>query len=169
MNTATGKVDHMTTQKKNPIGRPPLYSTPEALQDAIDAYFAACDAKIITKQVVQKGEIVKVPTPTPYTMAGLAVALEVDRKTIINYGRKEEFFHIIAHARRRVEADNIEKAIVGCYDSRIAALNLASNYGYADRQEVEQNGNVTVQVVSYARPEAIDVTPAPDQIEEETG
>ena len=120
-----------------PAGRPPKYSTAEKLQAAVNAYFTDCDAKIIIKQVVQKGEIVEVPTPLPYTVIGLANALGVDRRTINNYKDSDTFFPIIASARARIEEQNLAMGLIGAHDSRIAALNLASNYGYSEKSASE--------------------------------
>ena len=119
------------------IGRPPKYSDPDVMEKDIEEYFKKCDKTIIYKQVVQKGEIIRVPTPTPYTMAGLAMTLNMSREALNNYTDKDIFVDIIARARERIHHQNITMAMVGCYDSRIAALNLASNYGYSDRTIID--------------------------------
>lgn len=124
----------------HPGGRPLAYQSASELEAAVNAYFADCDSKIINKQVVQKGIIVEVPTPTPYTMAGLARALNVDRMTLIRYGdvdNRPEYCGIIAQARKKIEESNVTLALVGCHESRIAALNLTSNYGYGDRVDID--------------------------------
>uniref|UniRef100_A0A6M3IIT0 Putative terminase small subunit n=1 Tax=viral metagenome TaxID=1070528 RepID=A0A6M3IIT0_9ZZZZ len=120
-----------------PAGRPPKYDDENTLQQHIDDYFADCDNTVINKQVVQKGEIILVPTPKPYTMAGLARALEMSRETLNQYSKTDKFSDAIAQARRRIEEQNICLAMVGCYESRIAALNLSSNFGYSDRSAQE--------------------------------
>jgi len=120
-----------------PAGRPPKYNDPHTLQAAIDEYFKKCDETVIVKQVVQKGEIVEVPTPLPYTVIGLANALGVDRRTINNYKDSDIFFPIIASARARIEEQNLAMGLIGAHDSRIAALNLASNYGYSEKSASE--------------------------------
>jgi hypothetical protein len=65
-------------------GRPLKFQDPEELQLKIDAYFTHCDNTIINKQhVTGKGDIVIIPTPTPYTMAGLAAWLEISLKNLL--------------------------------------------------------------------------------------
>lgn len=45
------------------------------MQKVIDEYFKTCD---------EKGE--------PYTITGLALALELDRRSLVNYSKDDEFF-----------------------------------------------------------------------------
>ena len=49
-------------------GRPLKYKTAEELDKAIEQYYADCQKQM-----------------RPYTMSGLAVALGIDRKTLLNY------------------------------------------------------------------------------------
>ena len=120
-------------------GRPPIFDNAEDLQKAVDNYFDYCDdpKNNIIKQVVQGKEIIKVHTPIPYTMAGLARKLEMSRETLNEYGKSEMFSDILMRARERVHEANITLAMTGCHDSRIAALNLASNFGYASKTEAK--------------------------------
>jgi hypothetical protein len=71
-------------------GRPLIFSTPQELQKKVDEYFEENDK---------------------VTLAGLAVALDIDRKTLYNYAERDEFFHIIKKARERVEATYEERLI----------------------------------------------------------
>lgn len=124
-------------------GRKPCWSDRAELEQAIQLYFDECDQHIISKQVVQKGEIVTVPTPEPYTMAGLADALGVSRNTLNRYNRDSIFSDVIAHARNKIERQNIVLGLIGVHDSRMAALNASSNFGYSDRSEtVHRDGTV---------------------------
>lgn len=124
-------------------GRPLAYPTPEALQAAVDSYFEECKHNVIVKQVVSKGEIVRVETPEPFSMAGLASHLGVSRQTLLAYdgnnGERADYLDIISRARLKIERSNIALSLVGCYDSRIANLNLASNFGYFTKQDVDAN------------------------------
>jgi len=121
---------------KNRGGRPMKYTDPVKLQADIDAYFNRCDQNTIKRQYAHSKGITVVETPTPYTMAGLAAALDVHRDTLNEYSRNEVFSDIIMRARDRVHQQNITLALTGCHDSRIAALNLASNYGYSTKSEI---------------------------------
>lgn len=137
MTSPYNSTDNPNPNGKHPGGRPPKWTDPEALQKAVDQYFVECDNHIIKKQHVTGKGIIIVETPEPYTMAGLADALDVDRITLLNYSHDDQFFSIIAHARRKIERQNITHGALGCHDSRIAALNLAANYGYATKQDMD--------------------------------
>ena len=115
---------------KNLGGRPRLYTDRDEFEAHVDNYFYVCDHTTLYKSVVQKGEIIKVPTPKPYTMAGLARALRMSRDTLNQYSKSDTFSDIVSQARMRIHEQNIELALIGCHDSKIAALNLASNFGY---------------------------------------
>jgi len=136
-------------------GRPPIWDDPVKFQRAVDNYFIECDKTIIYKQVVQKGEIIQVPTPEPYTMAGLAHHLGATRETLNQYKKDDRFSDIIAQARERIHRQNINLGLIGCHDSRISALNLASNFGYAQKKDVDITDHGTVQAILDALPPEI--------------
>jgi len=128
-------------------GRPPKWDDPDKLQETVDAYFRHCLDTIITVQHAHSKGITEVKTPTPPTMAGLSYHLGISRETLNNYHTetltgmddttKRTFRDIITHARHRIEANNIEMGMVGAYEAKLNALNLASNYGYSTRQDVD--------------------------------
>ena len=71
-----------------PAGRPPKYDTPADIERIGEAFFADCDEK----------------EHAP-TMAGLAIALGfVDRQSLYDYEKREEFSCAIKALRLRVEA-----------------------------------------------------------------
>jgi len=94
----------MNKLTKHPGGRPLAFKSVEELQTKIDEYFEYCDNKTKNVHSEKFGDMI-MPDPEPYTMSGLAVALGVDRKTILNYEAKDEYFLTIKNARARVEAD----------------------------------------------------------------
>ena len=59
-------------------GRPLKYKSVDELEKAIDQYYTDCQKQM-----------------RPYTMSGLAVALGIDRKTLLNYSKKDDFFPTI--------------------------------------------------------------------------
>lgn len=149
-----------STDNPNPNGNPPggrplKYDDPDELQRAIDQYFDDCDQEIIVKQHPHSKGITEVKTPKPYTMAGLARALNIDRDTLNNYKKYDRFFGVIMRARDKVHEQNLSLALLGCHDSKIAALNLASNYGYATKKDVDITDNSTIQAVLDALPDDI--------------
>lgn len=131
----------------HPGGRPNTFDTVEQLQELIDEYFDWCDNR--TREVYNEklGTII-VSDPAPYTMSGLARRIGVDRDTILNYSKKEEFFGTIKAARNKVHEDVetrlMEKAPTG------AIFNLKNNFGWKDKteQDVTTDG-LPIQVVSY--------------------
>lgn len=99
-------------------GRPKKFNSPEDLQDKVDAYFEECD---------MNGK--------PYTMSGLALALDIDRKTLVNYSKDEKFFPTIKKARQKVETYLEESLQTGSVAGVI--FNLKNNFGWKDKTEVE--------------------------------
>ncbi|ANJ65567.1 putative terminase small subunit [Pseudoalteromonas virus vB_PspP-H6/1] len=107
-------------------GRPLAFESVEALEEAVESYFER-GGEAWTD--IGEGEYTFTPT-----MAGLALALGVDRKTITNYGNKQEYFPTIKKARQRVET-HLEKRLYGNNVTGVI-FNLKNNFGWADKQEV---------------------------------
>ena len=111
------------------VARPKLYSSVESMKKIIDDYFEMCDEK-----------------EKPYTMSGLAYALDMDRKSLLNYSKDEQFFPTIKRAKEKVEQQLEENALMGKANSTFTIFNLKNNYGWKDNIEVEANtqGKVTI-------------------------
>ena len=114
----------MVKPEKNKGGRPNIFESVEDLQSKIDSYFA-------------DGAFMKSGDTTVYapTMAGLARACGVDRRTITNYAHKDEFFPAIKEARARVE-EALEQRLYGNSVTGII-FNLKNNFGWQDKTEQE--------------------------------
>lgn len=100
-------------------GRPLKWETVEELQVQVDKYFE--------------------DTPmNHWTITGLALALNTDRHTLINYSDREEYFHTINKAKLMVEnayeIDLREKGHAG----NIFAL---KNFGWKDKTELDATIN----------------------------
>ena len=103
------------------MGRPLIFSRPEELQAAVDLFFE---------------------TETQPTLAGLALALNIDRQTLYNYKERPEYFDIIKKATERVEA-RYEKRLV--YENSPTGVIFAlKNMGWKDQTQVEQSGGLTI-------------------------
>jgi DNA-binding XRE family transcriptional regulator len=105
-----------------PAGRPLIFKSVEELDEAILGYFEKCEK-----------------TNKPLTLAGLANALDVDRKTLLNYSHNEEFFPSIKKAKSLCEQYAEEMLFQGRNVAGVI-FNLKNNYeDWKDKQEVDQN------------------------------
>ena len=104
------------------VGRPKLFKTPEELEEKINTYFYQCKEE-----------------ERPYTMSGLAFALGIDRKTLINYGKDEEFFPTIKRARDFVEQYVEERLLTQSGVTTGVIFNLKNNFDWKDKQEIDAN------------------------------
>jgi hypothetical protein len=101
-------------------GRPPKYTSVEALQADIDAYFAACTDE------------------NPPLISGLAYHLDMSTESLRRYGLEDEFCATIRKAKQKVEMA-LEKRLnqaapVG------AIFSLKNNFGWKDKTEQELSG-----------------------------
>lgn len=97
----------------------------------------------------KKGKPIVVNKPKPYTIEGLCVHLNIDRRTLLNYQKQkgyEEYFHIIKRAKLKINAELIEGTMTGKYKEGISIFNLKNNFGYTDKQEVEHSGETSTTV-----------------------
>lgn len=74
------------------------------------------------------------------TMTGLALHLGMDRRSLINYGKREKYGDIVAHARLRVE-ECLERKLYGNTVTGVI-FNLKNNFGWKDKNEVEYSEKV---------------------------
>ncbi len=111
-------------------GRPMKFKTPQEIETKANEYFKMCDEQ-----------------DRPYTITGLALALDTDRQTLINYENRDEFFDTIKKAKQKVENYAEERLFNGGNTAGVI-FNLKNNYGWVDKQEVEANvsSNVVVDI-----------------------
>lgn len=113
-------------KETNPVGRPPLFASIEAMQLAIDKYFADCAGL--------DGAEIKHPTVT-----GLSLALGFNgRQSLLNYQDKEEFVDTVKKAKSRVEA-YIEQKLYGGQATGLI-FNLKNNFNWRDSQDLNLGG-----------------------------
>lgn len=101
-------------------GRPLRFQSVEEISEKIDNYF---------KEMEEKNR--------PLTMGGLAFYLEVDRGTLINYGKREEFFDTISRARQRIQLF-AEESLYDKEKFKGAQFSLINNHGFSNKLEVNQ-------------------------------
>lgn len=100
------------------------YDNVNDLEKGIDNYFQEQD---------EKGK--------PYTMEGLAYALNIDVKTLSNYGHNENYFPSINRARQKCLVYKAERLYDkdGVQGAKFDLVNNSERMGglrYADRQEM---------------------------------
>lgn len=125
----------------HPGGRPPIYSTPEELQEAIDRYFVLCDSRTRLATVMQGDEFIEkdVPDPEKYTVSGLALSLGfTSRQSIYDYSNREEFSYTIKRAVLRIE----NQREIDLLESKnpTGIIFALKNMGWKDKQELEHTG-----------------------------
>ena len=89
------------------------------MQKKIDAYFEECDAK-----------------GKPYTICGLALAVDMDRRSLLNYSEDDEFFLTIKKAKQKCEAYAEEQLYLGKNTAGVI-FNMKNNYNWKDKTEQE--------------------------------
>ncbi len=112
--------------KKSKAGQPMKYKTVKALQEAVDHYFEV-DAFVPSQDGI--------PEYLP-TMSGLALSLDVDRRTVVNYSNNDKYFPTIKKARAKIESF-IETRLYG-NNVTGCIFNLKNNFDWKDKSEVNQ-------------------------------
>ena len=79
----------------------------------------------------------------PPTFAGLAYYLGIDRQTLYNYAKKDEYFDTIKRYRDWVVMNLEELCII---KGNGGTIFIAKNYGYTDKQEVEHSGDMVTNI-----------------------
>lgn len=101
------------------MAAPRQYKNVEDLQILIDKYFEDCDTK-----------------EEPYTITGLALALDLTRQGLINYEEREEFVDTIKKAKLKVES-YAEKQLFKGGNTAGVIFSLKNNYNWVDKQEIK--------------------------------
>lgn len=110
------------------VGRPKKYNSVEEMQQLINDYFNYCDEN-----------------KKPYTVSGLANALDLTRQSLLNYEEDDEFFDTIKRAKSKIEQFAEECLFVGSNTAGVI-FNLKNNYNWKDKQEIEAEVNTDVTI-----------------------
>ena len=102
-------------------GRPRAFKSVEEVEKKIEAYFNYCEEK-----------------DKPYTMSGLAYYLEIDRRTLLNYSKDEDYFPLIKKARDRVQMQ-LEEGLYRLGNNSGIIFNLKNNFDWKDKMEVKSS------------------------------
>jgi len=150
-----------TDGNKTKMGRPLKFETVKELQTKIDDYFKYCDTGNVKEIVTKSGEVIEVKERLPYTLSGLADYLDIDRRTLLNYSYKDNFFPAIMRARRKCERYSEEQLYTG--NDRGAKFGLINNYGWSDKQEMALTGPngspLQVQAVPFSYQDFANLSP----------
>ncbi len=142
----------------NKGGRPLKFKTPEELEERIQAYFESCfeeewvdelyrdengNKEMIGKNY-KRVPVKKKVQKEPFTITGLAIALDTDRRTLLNYERRKKFFPTIKKAKTIIE-NYTEKRL---YENNVAGVifNLKNNYDWKEKQEIEHSGSIIQKI-----------------------
>jgi hypothetical protein len=110
-------------------GKPLKFKTPEILEQKIQTYFDSCYEY---NEATGKTENIR-----PLTISGLALALDTNRQTLLNYKNYGDgYFDSIKKAKERVENWTEEQLyrktqVVG------VIFNLKNNYDWKDKTELD--------------------------------
>ncbi|WP_418425197.1 terminase small subunit [Alistipes sp.] len=150
----------MSTLNKKP-GRPRAY-TPEALEAKFKEYAQWVKANPVYINKVSAGKIIPVPTQRPLTLVGFCRFAGFSRQNFYEYESREEFSDTLMCVREAIEADQLQGALVGIYDSGIVARVLH----LADRQDVTTNGK---EITTATQPISVVLDPEAAKIIQSIG
>lgn len=129
------------------VGRPKLYNSAEEMQKRIDEYFESCFRAIVVfnkdkcKYETVKDENGEIVTEQyrPFTVTGLADALDMSRETLLRYGEDEEFSDTIIRAKRKCEL-YAEERLFDKEGNKGAMFSLSNNFAnWKNKQEIDAN------------------------------
>jgi DNA-packaging protein gp3 len=128
------------------VGRPLKFSSIEELERLIEDYFDSCYEDLI--EYDSEGAI-KSSTRVlkrPYTITGLALALDTSRRTLLDYeARNDEFSHTIKKAKLRCE-NFAEEQLFTSRNTAGVIFNMKNNYGWVDKQDIDQKTEQTFSI-----------------------
>lgn len=127
--------------EKGKGGRPKKFGSVEELEALIDQYFSDCEA-------IDK----------PFTVTGLALALDTTRETLMDYQKDPVFSDAIKRAKTRVENYAEERLFTSSPTGPIFAL---KNFGWKDKPEPVDHDDdvqpvkVEITVKDARKPDAV--------------
>jgi len=121
----------------HPGGRPLKFSSPEMLQEKIDAYFKYCDEYTEEKYVKDVGAV-KIKSPRAYLVSGLAVWLDTSRETLLNYeDDRPEYSDTIKRAKAKCLQDS-ESRLFHDFTPGVI-FSMKNNWHFVDKTEIDNN------------------------------
>jgi hypothetical protein len=114
-------------------GQPPIYDSPDKMQECIDEYFS----------YLSSGE--------KPTISGLCYYLGFEsRQSFYDYEKRELFSYTIKRARLRIEII-YEQNLHG--NSNAGSIFALKNFGWSDRQEIEHQSSTEKPFIFVVKPD----------------
>src|SRR5690606_35163598 len=137
-------------QLRSKHGRDKLFATPELLWQAACEYFVWCDNNPVLKEdyVVKDADKVQSELQRHYTISGLCIYLDVSSVwwAKIKGSATEDFLQVLSSIEEIIYSQKFDGAAVGVFNQSIIARDL----GLADKKEVENTGNIILNVPGAA-------------------
>jgi hypothetical protein len=123
-------------------GKPRKYSSVEQFQKKVDEYFSSCYQPRVDKSgniIHDKNGNEVLEQIRPFTMSGLAYALDLSRVALLNYSERPEFVNSVMRAKRRCEVYVEERLFdrEGCLGAKFSLINNFDSW--KDKTETEHS------------------------------
>ena len=106
------------------MGRPKKYRNCLDLDMDAEIYFESC---------IYDEDYKLLEMPIPFTITGLAIALNMDRDSVLNYAKDKDFFGTIKRHKLRVENDY---EIALRKNGKAGEIFGLKNFGWKDKSEI---------------------------------
>ena len=119
-------------KRKKGAGRKRAFETEADLQAKVNGYFKHCVKDVHRKK--------------PFTMCGLCLYLGICKDTHAEYmngnhdSKENSFSRVLKMSKLKIEADKLEQATLGNYNSTICIFDLKCNHGYIETSSTELTG-----------------------------
>lgn len=113
-------------------GRPLKFKSVDELQEKIEHYFESCHN--------MNGDLIR-----PYTISGLALALDTSRQTLLDYEDKEEYSDTIKKAKAKIE-NFAEEQLFTNRNTAGVIFNMVNNWGWRNKQDVEAKTDTELNI-----------------------
>lgn len=142
----------MAFEKGNQYGSKPRYSTPEEMQEKIDAYFEECKGILLKDHngdpILDRWGNPVFLDKRPPTVTGLALALGFKtRRALQLYKAKKAFTDTILEAKSRIELYN-EEMLYDRDGAKGAMFNLQRNFAGWQEEKEDQNKGAAVNIIN---------------------
>lgn len=139
-------------QRRSEHGRNKLFATPELMWEAACEYFDWVDNNPWLKhEAIKSGELagttMTIETQRPYTLHALCLYLDCSSSYFRSFKstlkeKDQDFLTVINKIEETIYNQKYEGASVGAFNANIIARDL----GLADKKEVENSGNIIINV-----------------------